>query len=122
MSRSIFTYSPMCADFFRTPSAELPYYCVFAIYHISDPDTPLHEIITNASGCGRWVYDGAEYGQVRGTAQYSIPRTTQGIRRALRRELREILSERAERGEATDEERQILDVLGGCIPHDTERD
>lgn len=114
MARSIFCYSESVTSFFYTQAAERPHFCRFAIFHVMHRDKPLHEIITNANGVGRWVYDDktGNFIQVRGTAQYSIPRTTQGLRRALKRELYEVLCEKAQRFEATDEELQIMAVLG----------
>lgn len=81
------------------------------------PDKPLHTIITNGYGCGRFVYDEARgtYRQMLGTMQYCIPQSEQGIRRALRGELREALEHKRDCtvDGLNDEECQILAVLEG---------
>lgn len=120
MPASIFQYAvndkPL-NSFWDTPAADLPAFCRFTIALKARPSEPLHSIITNANGCGRFVYDertGA-YRQTRGTCQYAIPGTSQGVRKALRAELKEQLAHKRDftvEG-LTEDERQILDVLEG---------
>ena len=104
-------------DFFSIPSHDLPAYVRFTIALKAYPARPLHTIITNACGCGRFVYDELRgtYRQTRGTMQYRIPQSEQGIRKALRAELREALAHKRDftvEG-LTDEQAQILAVLEG---------
>ena len=104
-------------DFFSIPSHDLPAYVRFTIALKAYPARPLHTIITNACGCGRWLYDEktGTYKQTRGTMQYRIPQSEQGIRKALRAEYRDLLREKRDftvEG-LTDEQAQILDVLEG---------
>ena len=120
MPASIFHYAlngdRSLKEFWTTPAADLPAYCRFTIALKARPNEPLHSIITNASGCGRWKLDAdGTYKQTRGTCQYSIPGTSQGIRKALRAELKERLTHTRDftlEG-LTEDEQQVLDVLEG---------
>ena len=121
MPATIFCYSlngdHKLKDFFSIPAHELPAYTRFTIALKAYPDRPLHTIITNGCGCGRFVYDektGA-YRQTRGTMQYRIPQSEQGIRKALRAELREQLAHKRDWtvDGLTEEQAQILAVLEG---------
>lgn len=121
MPASIFQYAlngdRSLKEFWTTPAADLPAYCRFTIALKARPNEPLHSIITNANGCGRWVYDETDgtYSQRRGTCQYAIPGTSQGIRKALRAELREQLAHKRDFSidGLTEDEQQVLDVLEG---------
>lgn len=115
MSASVFCYNKLVSDFFKLPAEELPHYCHFQIILKQDPSKVLFEVITNNQGCGRWEYDetAGQYRQVSGTCQYAIPRTVQGLRKALKNGLRDLLKEKSELGLATDEDEQILEVLVG---------
>lgn len=83
-----FKFSQSLKDFFELDANDLPYYVRFQIIWRETGEI-LAEIITNRSGAGRWVFDESTgmYQQIRGTCQYSIPRTVHGIRKALKREL-----------------------------------
>lgn len=104
-------------EFYSMPAQDLPAYCRFTIALKAYPDRPLHTIITNGCGCGRWLYDEktGTYKQTRGTMQYRIPQSEQGIRKALRAELKEKLTNKRDFNIAglTDEQAQILAVLEG---------
>lgn len=120
MASSIFTYTlngdrPI-KEFWTTPAADLPAYCRFTIALKARPNAALHSFITNANGCGRWILDAdGTYSQRRGTCQYSIPGTSQGLRKALRAELREQLAHKRDFSidGLTEDEQQVLDVLEG---------
>ena len=88
-------------------------YNEFTIALRKKPDNPLFTIITNGYGEGRFVYDSitCTYHQTLGTCQYSIPNSEQGIRKALRKELLDMLTERSKYEGITDEEEQILELL-----------
>ena len=115
MAASVFCYNKLVSDFFKTPVWELPHYCRFQIALKQDPSKVLFEIITNSCGCGRWEYNETtgQYRQVSGTCQYSIPRTVQGLRLALKRGRHDLLQEKSDPGIASDEDEQILEVLVG---------
>ena len=104
-------------DFFSTASQEAPHYARFSIALRGDKAKPLHTIITNACGCGRFIYDEntGTYRQTRGTCQYQIPGTSHGIRKALKAELKEALTHKRDFtiDGLTETEAQILDVLEG---------
>lgn len=114
MMKTYFTYSKSIGEFCNAvDSTDLPHYMRFQIL---DKETGeiLDEIITNASGCGRWVYDEStgQYAQRRGTCQYAIPRTPAGIRKALRADLKASLTEKMELGYTlTAREAEIFDFL-----------
>ena len=87
----------------------------FSIALKSAPDKPLYTIITNGDGCGRFLYDerACAYRQTRGTCQYSLPGTVQGLRQQLKSELKAELTRRAYEtlDGITEEEQQILEAL-----------
>lgn len=70
-------------DNFAQEASERPYYMSFKVLWRESGEV-LAEIITNKAGNGRWIRTDCDYRQVAGTAQYSIPRSESGIRKALR--------------------------------------
>lgn len=75
----------------------------------------LTEIITNASGYGAWCYDErtGTYRQTRGTCQFSVPGTRQGLQKALRKQLAEELAFKLECcHDLSDAEQRAVEELG----------
>lgn len=116
MAASQFIYSyngdPL-ARWFDTPREDRACYSRFQIALRRDPATVLFEIITNKDGEGLFTYDelARSYRQKLGPCQFSIPRTTQGIRLALRVGLASYLKTKEELEGLTDDESQILEML-----------
>lgn len=116
MSASQFIYfyngEPL-ARWFDAPHDERAYYSHFQIALRRDPATVLFEIITNKDGEGLFTYDeqARSYRQKLGPCQFSIPRTTQGIRLALRVGLASYLKTKEELEGLTDDEAQVLEML-----------
>lgn len=113
-SQFIYTYNgePL-ARWFDAPRDDRAYYSRFQIALRRDPEAVLFEIITNKDGEGLFTYDERTglYGQKLGTCQFSIPRTTQGIRNALRVGFASYLKTKEGLEGLTDEEAQILEML-----------
>lgn len=107
-----FKFSQSLKDFFELDTNDLPYYVRFQIIWRETGEI-LDEIITNRSGAGRWVYDDSTgmYRQIRGTCQFGIPRTIHGIRKLLKRDLAEQLTEASEMRELTETERKAARAL-----------
>lgn len=81
MAKNKFSYVGI--GYLSTELSERPFYMHFKLIWKETGET-LASIITNRSGCGRWTALGGEYRQVAGTAQYSLPSSESGVRRALR--------------------------------------
>lgn len=115
MPKSIFRYNDLVQRWYDSPKEELPHYCHFQIFAetAQNPQEPLAEIITNASGYGLWTYDASkhEYRQALGTCQYALPKTSRALRQRLKKAALETLQDLEMRGLLSDEEAQIMIIL-----------
>ncbi len=123
MATGIFVYTfngnQKIEDFLKGKPEDLPYYCRFAIAHKSEPEKPLYEIITDRRGQGRWQYNETtgQYTQTSGHMQYSLPGSSQGIRKALRKGLQALLVDKHNNGEPLEgDEMQLLWALDTIHP------
>lgn len=115
MPKTIFRYSDLVQRWYDSPSGELPHYCHFQIFAETapNPQEPLAEIITNASGYGLWTYNASrhEYHQILGTCQYALPKTSRALRQRLKKAALETLQNLEMRGLLSDAEAQIMAIL-----------
>lgn len=81
MAKNKFSYIGL--ENLSTELSERPFFMHFKLIWKETGET-LASIITNRYGCGRWTDLGGKYRQVAGTAQYSLPSSEGGVRRALR--------------------------------------
>lgn len=68
-------------------------------------------IITDATGCGRFVYENRKYRVVKSPCEFSIPRTSAGVRFALMCDARDRLVEDQQFRDLSSVEMELLELL-----------
>lgn len=106
---AVFQYSKNVADFCKPGFKAEGKYIEFTM--TSPALGEIASIITDATGCGRFVYEERKYRVVKSPCEFSIPRTSAGIRFALMCDARDRLLEDSRFRELSAVELELLMLL-----------
>lgn len=106
---AVFQYSKSVSDFCKPGFKAEGKYIEFTM--ISPALGEVANIITDSNGNGRFVYENRAYRVVKSPCEFSIPRTSAGIRFALMCDARDRLLEDSRFRELSSLESELLELL-----------